>query len=121
MTASTPMPSLDIARLAAGTLDDLQAEDPQVLDVRELSQVTDYYLLVSGNSQPHVRALSDEVEAALRKEKLRPYRRSGTAESGWIVLDYVDIVIHVMTRESRDYYQLEQLWNDAPRLEWPLA
>lgn len=88
-----------------------------MLDVTGLSPVTDYYVIVTGNSSPHLKALLAEVEKALREHGVRCFRSAGTPESGWIVADYLDFVVHVFTAELRDYYQLERLWNDAKVVE----
>lgn len=87
------------------------------MDVTALSNVTDYYVMVTGTSAPHVKAMSEEVQASLKKQGVTCYRKSGTAESQWIVLDYVDVVLHVFSGETRAYYALEALWSDAPRLD----
>ncbi len=88
-----------------------------ILDVSELSSVTRFFLLATGTSSPHIKALAGEVEHALRREGLRCYRRSGTPESEWMVVDYLEAVIHIFSSETREYYALERLWSDAPRIE----
>ncbi len=98
-------------------LESKKGADVEVLDVRKVSSITDYYVIVTGNSAPHIKALADEVEAALKKTKVRCYRRSGAPDSGWMVLDYLDAVIHIFSPGARDYYGLSSLWNDAPRVE----
>ena len=98
-------------------LDDKKGEAIRILDVRKLSSVTDYYLLVTGTSPPHLKALAEEVDRVLKGRGTRCFRTSGTAESGWIVADYFDVVLHIFTQEQRDYYALETLWADAPRVE----
>ena len=104
-------------RAARKALDDKKGRDIVVLDVRGVSTVTDYYLIATGNSAPHVKALTEEVQVALKKEGHRAYRKAGTPESGWMIADFVDAVVHVFSPEARGYYALEQLWNDAPRVE----
>lgn len=84
-----------------------------VLDVRELSTVTDYFVIATGNSAPHLKALSDEVQMEMKKRGIKCYRKSGTGESQWIVLDFVDLVVHLLLPETREFYALEQLWSDA--------
>lgn len=98
-------------------LESKKGADLEILDVRKVSSITDYYVMATGNSAPHIKALADEVEAALKKTKVRCYRRSGTPDSGWVALDYLDAVIHVFSREARDYYGLSALWSDAPRVD----
>lgn len=90
-----------------------KGEDILVLDVHGLSEVTDYYLIATGNSAPHLKALLGEVERVLGEKGFRCHRRAGTAESQWMVADYHDFVVHVLSRDQRERYALEQLWKDA--------
>jgi len=87
------------------------------MDVRELSSVTDYYVVATGNSSPHIKALADETQVALKKKGIKCHRKSGTPDSAWMVLDFLDVVIHLFSDETRSYYALEQLWSDAPRVD----
>ena len=98
---------------AKALLDDKKAIDPVVLDVREVSSVTDYYIIVTGSSPPHIRALAEELAVTLKHRGSPVYRQSGDPESGWVVLDYVDVVVHIFDPEMRAYYALERLWADA--------
>jgi ribosome-associated protein len=107
---------LELARKARRILEEKKGEDIVLLDVRKLSGITDYYLIVSGASSPHLRAMFDEVLDLLKEEGMPCYRRSGEAESGWLVLDYVDVIIHILATEKREYYAIEELWAKAPRL-----
>ncbi len=84
-----------------------------LLDVSGLSPVTDYCLIATGNSAPHLKALATEVEKTLSAGGVRCFRRAGKPDSGWIVADYLDFVVHLFTHELREHYQLERLWNDA--------
>ena len=97
-------------------LDTKKGEHVVVLRVADVSSVADYLVLCSGLNNPHLRALADEVARQLRLETppVAAHRRAGGPESGWIVLDYVDVVIHLFTPQMRGYYALEQLWKDAP-------
>ncbi|MGD9782591.1 MAG: ribosome silencing factor [Kiritimatiellia bacterium] len=97
-------------------LDAKKGENVVVLHVANVSSVADYLVLCSGLNVPHLRALADEVAKQLRLESppVAPYRRAGSAESEWYVLDYVDFVVHLFTPQMRAYYALEQLWKDAP-------
>jgi len=104
------------ARLAREALDDKKAIAPIVLDVRATSGVTDFYVIAAGNSGPHLKALVTEVCHRLDGAGARRHGRTGGPETGWIVLDYLGIVVHVFTPERRAYYALEDLWSDAPRL-----
>jgi ribosome-associated protein len=96
-----------------------QASDIVILDVRELIVITDYFVIASGSSDRQVRTLVEEVEKAVRERLDRkPVRREGEDGWQWVLLDYVDVVVHVFADEEREYYDLERLWGDAPRIEW---
>jgi ribosome-associated protein len=88
-----------------------------VLDMRKVSSVTDYYVIVSGTSLPHLKAMANEVQHALKQAGVYCYRRGGEADGGWVVVDYIDVVVHVFLTEVRAYYALEELWADAPRVK----
>lgn len=88
-----------------------------VLDMRRLASFTDFFLICSGNSEPHLKALVSELEERLRKEHdVRPTRIDGFPLSQWVVADYSDVIVHIFHQEKRDFYSLEDLWADAPRL-----
>jgi len=94
-----------------------KAEDAVILDVRKLSSVTDYFVIVSGGNEPHLRAITNEVTDQLRlKHDLRPRTVEGEATAAWQVLDYFDVIVHVMRTDARQKYDLESLWGDAPRV-----
>jgi ribosome-associated protein len=98
---------------------DKKAEDPVVLDLRN-SDFTDYLFICHGTNDRQVRAIADSIEERLRKELgVKPSHIEGHRESSWILMDYIDFVVHVFDHEKRDYYRLERLWGDAPRLELP--
>ena len=104
---------LEAARAAAAK----RAQDISVLDVSELLVITDHFLICSGNTERQVRTIADEIERRLIQDRgMKPARREGEREARWVVLDYVDFVVHVFHKEDRDYYQLERLWSDAPTL-----
>jgi ribosome-associated protein len=111
------MDSRKLASLCRTLADNKKAEDIVILDVRELSSVTDYFVLASGNSEPHLRAIVDEIIEKLRDEfGLRPRAVDGTFQAAWVVLDYFDVIVHVMREDVRQRYDLETLWGDAPRV-----
>ncbi len=111
------MDSRKLAQRCRELADDRKAEDIVVLDVRKLSSVTDYFVVASALSDPHLRAIVEEVEIRLKREEgLRASAVDGTTAAGWVVLDYFDVMVHVMRRDIRDRYDLEGLWNDAPRV-----
>ncbi len=101
-------------RRAARAALDKRATDLVVLDVRGVSSVADYFLLCSGTSATHVETISDAIRAELKREGIRPLHAEGVAESGWVLLDYGDVLVHVFLEDTRAYYALERLWGDAP-------
>ncbi|MFH0907897.1 MAG: ribosome silencing factor [bacterium] len=94
-----------------------KGEDIAILDVQSLSNVTDYYVIATGNNGPHLKALAAEVEHVMEAEGRRCFRRAGAAESQWIVVDYIDFVVHIFSHDTREFYGLERLWNDAVRVQ----
>jgi ribosome-associated protein len=111
------MDSRKLALLCRELADNRKAEDIVILDVRELSSVTDYFVIVSGTSEPHLRAIMDEITDRLREDHLlRPKAVDGTLQAAWIVLDYFDVIVHIMRTDLRQLYDLETLWGDAPRV-----
>ena len=91
-----------------------KGEDIVVLDLRKVSSVSDFFILTTGSSGVHVRAIADEVKAMLKKEdSIAPWHIEGYSAQKWILVDYVDIVVHVFDKETRSYYSLEKLWKDA--------
>lgn len=112
------MDSKKLALLCRELADNRKAEDIVILDVRELSSVTDYFVIASGTSEPHLRAIVDEITDSLRKDHdLRPRAMDGTLHGGWVVLDFFDVIFHVMKQDVRARYDLETLWGDAPRVK----
>jgi ribosome-associated protein len=105
--------TLNAAKKVRDALVGKKGDEVILLDVRKLSSVTDYYLIVTGRNSPHIKALIHEAEEALAKEGLKQHRRAGTSESEWMVLDCMDLVIHVFSPTTRKYYELERLWSDA--------
>jgi len=111
------MDSRKLALLCRTLADDKKADDIVILDVRELSSVTDYFVLASGTSEPHLRAIVDQITEKLQDEfGLRPRAIDGTFQAAWVVLDYFDVIVHVMRGDVRQRYDLETLWGDAPRV-----
>jgi ribosome-associated protein len=95
----------------------LRAVSPVVLDLRELTVITDYFLVCHGTSTTHIRAIADRVMERMEEQGLRPAGMEGYAETQWILLDYGDVVVHVFAEEQREFYALERLWSDAPRAD----
>lgn len=99
-----------------------KAENTVILDLRELSSVADYFVLATATSEPHVRAIVEEITEKLETEaSLHPQACDGTPQTHWVVLDYFDVIVHVMQPDVREHYNLESLWSDAPRLRRPRA
>lgn len=112
------MDSKKLALLCREFADNKKAEDLVVLDVRKLSSVTDFFVIVSGTSEPHLRAILDEITDRLREEHdERPRAVDGTARGAWVVLDFFDVIVHIMRADVRERYDLEGLWGDAPRVK----
>jgi ribosome-associated protein len=108
------MDSRKLALLCREFADNKKAEDIVILDVRKLSSVTDYFVIASGTSEPHLRAIVDEITDQLRDEHdIRPLRRDGTVHGAWVVMDFFDVIVHVMRADAREHYDLESLWGDA--------
>ena len=90
-----------------------------MLDLREISTFTDYFVICSGTSEPHLKAIAGEVEARLKEDHgVRASAVDGFPASQWIVLDYLQVIVHVFHRDKRAFYRLEDLWGDAPRVAW---
>jgi len=112
------MDSKKLALLCRELAENKKAEDIVILDVHEVSSVTDYFVLASGSSEPHLRAIVDEISDKLRDDyEVRPRAIDGTLQTAWVVLDYFDVIVHVMRQDIRERYDLETLWGDAPRLK----
>jgi ribosome-associated protein len=109
----------ELAIACARAADDNKAEDIRVLDVTGLSSLCDFIVVCSGNSMPHLKALMRDTEViVLDKYDVKPYSGEGRAETNWVVLDYFDVMVHIMSEDSRANYDLENLWGDAKEVEW---
>lgn len=111
------MSSEDLATKIVKVLDSKKGIDITGIDIRELTTIGDYFLLVTGTSSPHVKALAEEVEDTLSKEGIEPRRIEGAQSATWILMDYQDVILHVFTKETREFYNMERLWADAPRMD----
>lgn len=111
------MDSKKLATLCRELADNKKAENIVILDVRKVSSVTDYFVIASGNNEPHLRAITSEIIDRLREEhQLRPRAMEGDLRTAWQVVDYFDVIVHVMRSDLRAKYDLETLWGDAPRI-----
>jgi ribosome-associated protein len=106
--------AVDAARLAANT----RCHNVVTLDVTDLSPVTDFFVIASGTSARQMRTVIDEIEEMAEGHGYRPMARSGYEGESWIVLDFVDVIVHVFNDEARHFYDLENLWGDARRVQW---
>ena len=111
------MDSKKLALLCRELAGNKKAENIVILDVHELSSVTDYFVICTGTSEPHLRAIVDEMTTRLRQEhELRRRAMDGSFHTAWVVLDFFDVIVHVMRSDVREHYDLEGLWGDAPRV-----
>jgi ribosome-associated protein len=115
---TAPAESRQIAVTAARAAAAKQAADVTILDVHSLIVITDYFVICSGQTDRQVKTIVEEVEKAVRELGEKPIRREGEADSRWVLLDYIDVVVHVFAEQEREYYDLERLWRDAPRVGW---
>lgn len=102
--------------LALSAADDLKARDMVALDLRGLNDATDWFVIASGTSDAHVRGIAQSVQDRLTEAGFKAHHVEGMTQGRWVLLDFVDIVVHLFHPEARAFYQLERLWNDAPRL-----
>jgi ribosome-associated protein len=111
----------DLTRAIAAYAADKKAIDIVALDLRGIAGYTDFFLICSGGSDRQTKAIHDGIHLGMKKDRdLLPRRVEGLTEAKWILMDYLDCVVHVFTPDTRDYYRLEQLWGDVPRLELDL-
>lgn len=110
------MTSLETARNIVKILDNKKAIDLDLIETKELTIVSDYFIIASGTSNTHVRALADEVDEEMRKLGVDPDHIEGRA-TGWILLDYGCVLVHIFDPQSREYYNLERLWGDAAKVD----
>ena len=106
----------ELAQRIAEIASDKVAHDIRVFDLRGIVSYTDYFVICSGNTERQTKAIHDAIHEALKKQHgLLPRRVEGLSESRWILMDYLDAIVHIFTPEARDYYRLEQLWGEAPK------
>lgn len=109
---------LAVVRAAEHALD-RKAHDVVVLDLRGISSATDFFLIAEGTSDVHVKAIADHLVDELKKDEVRPEHIEGLRGARWVLIDYVDFVVHIFHPQARQFYQLETLWGDAPKWEAP--
>jgi ribosome-associated protein len=112
------MDSRKLALLCRELADNKKAEDIVILDVRKISTITDYFVICTGTSEPHLRAIVDEIQEHLEEDQQISARGTdGKINTSWVVLDYFDVIVHVMRKDVRELYKLEDLWGDAPQVK----
>ena len=102
-----------LARAAVDAASDKKASDVILLDIRDVSTIADYFVICSGNNTRQLQAIADAVEEQLEKQGAKLLHREGVAETGWLLLDFGDVIVHIFGIKEREYYRLEHLWNDA--------
>lgn len=115
------MESFELAARIARLLDKKKAQEVKVLKVRDLTILTDYFVIASGTSTTQVKSLAEEVEFQLEQEGVRPLRTEGYDSKNWILLDYGEVIVHVFYPQAREFYDLEHLWADADPVEIELG
>lgn len=108
---------LALVKILCRALDEKKAEDMIILDVSGMSSITNYLIIASGTSEPHLRSMRNEVDSVIKDSKMPIVGVDAGAGSGWTVVDAFDVMVHLLTRENRDRYKLEILWGDATRLD----
>lgn len=107
----------ELAQLCARVALDHKAEDLLILDVRGLASFTDYFVIMTGRSTRHVQGLAENIENELRAKRISSKHCEGLQEGHWVLLDFNDVVVHIFYRETRQFYDLDSLWHDAPKIE----
>ena len=107
------MTNTQLAEKVAKLAWEKKGNDILILDLRKLTDITDYFVLVSGDSNPHVKAISDYLEDELKKEGVRIWHKEGYENLNWVLLDYIEVVVHIFRDNTRKFYALEKLWGDA--------
>jgi len=107
----------DLVMIAGRAADDKKASNILMLEMAGILDITDYFLICSGATDRQTKSISDEIQRQLRDAGRKPFRSAGEELGDWILLDYVDFIIHIFTEETREFYRLERLWKDAPRMK----
>jgi ribosome-associated protein len=119
MTVRTeyPLTPREGVNAAVAAIEDLKGRELRILDLRGLSEATDYFVIASGTSDAHVRGIADSVVEKLHHRGARAHHVEGLPGGRWVLLDFVDFVVHLFHPETRSFYQLERLWSDAPEIK----
>jgi ribosome-associated protein len=107
----------DALKIAVKAADDKKAHDLVVLDISQIASFADYFLLCTADSSRQMQAIADEIEAKLKAFGIRPSHREGYQNAEWILMDYLDLVVHIFSKDARVYYDLERLWRDGKKMD----
>ena len=108
--------SLAIAKMAAAAAEDKKAKDTAILKISKLTLIADYFVITSGDSGPQLKTISNIIMRKLKENKIRLLHYEGKPETGWILLDYGDVIVHIFSKEKRDFYDLEYIWQEAKKI-----
>ena len=108
--------SLAIAKMAAAAAEDKKANNTVILKLSKLTLIADYFVITSGDSAPQLKAISNSVMRKLKENKIRLLHYEGKPETGWILLDYSDVIVHIFSKEKREFYDLEYIWQEANKV-----
>ena len=108
---------MEMARLAVKALDEKKGQDIQVIDIRDVSVIADYFVIASGSNANQVEAMVDSVEETLGKAGFEPRQIEGSRSSSWVLMDYEDVIVHIFDEENRLFYDLERIWRDGKTLD----
>ena len=108
----------DVAIACARIADEKKAQDIIILDISKLTFITQYFVICTGTNERQLHTISDEIEKHLKKSPIEKHGIEGYQDPKWILMDYGDIIVHIFGKETRNHYDLELLWGDAPRIEW---
>lgn len=119
LNAADQIVGAELACACSSFSDEKLATDITILDLRGLSQLCDFFVICTAGSDPHLKAIRGHILGELSHEHgVKPNHSDGIAESQWMVLDFIDVIVHIFHEERREYYSLESLWADAPRMDW---
>ena len=113
---SSTLNPTELAQLVVEVASDKLAEDIVMLDLRRVTYFADYFVIMSAESSRQIEALEEDITRALKEEQVRRSHREGTPASGWVLLDFIDVIIHIFGPEEREYYNLEGFWSQAPQV-----
>lgn len=111
------MDSITLANRISELIFNKKGYDVKILDLKEVASFTDYFIICSADSDTQVKAIADEVDKSLRDQGMKSWHKEGYRALNWVLLDYVDVVVHIFKKDVREYYNLEKLWGDAPVVE----